>query len=147
MRTLLAAFVLLFSAGSAQTEPVRCAWVNSADDTIVKFQMFEGACPPSRLHKGIKWLPALPVSLPSFDPETQVMEGPNHAVGPSQVTQSYTVRAKTAQEVDDGKTFTVNRINKAVIKVLCRLENHDRVSDGKAALTETQCRNAFKGLL
>lgn len=143
IRLLLA---VLFLMVAADAQAGRCALIESG--SIAKFVTFPGDCPPDPSGKpSYRWLPAPEVTPPTFDTETQVREGPTHVIGATQVTQSYTVRSKTAQELDDDKTGTVNRINKAVIRVLCRLENHDRASDGKAALTEAQCFNAFKGFL
>lgn len=107
-----------------------------------------GVCPKSPDGKPeYSFMPAPRTPRPSYDPATEVLTGPTYTVGAQQITEVWTVRAKTAQELDDAKTATVESINRAVLKVLCRLENHDRVSDGKGALTDAQCFNAFKGLL
>lgn len=95
------------------------------------------------------WRPFVQESQPAFDPATQVIER-SETIAPTQVTRGWTVRAKTQAELDadaaEQEAEKLSRLN-VFIKVLCRLENHDRASDGKVAWTETQCRDALKGMM
>ena len=132
-----------------QGAPVRCAWVDSRDSSIVVFQDFAKACPPDRLHKNIKWLPAPKADLPSFNPATQVRAGPTYTVGSKAVTEAYTVRAKTAQELDAEKDALVarNESDKLIFEVLFDMANRIRALESKSAITRAQFRAHLKGLL
>jgi len=129
-------------------EPIRCAWVDSTDDSIVNFQTFDAVCPPDRLHKNIKWLPAPPVQRAPHDPATEHSPVVSHTVTPTEVTESWNVTAKSAQEIDNDKTNAVNRIDVAIFESLCHLKNQIRTKvDGLTAWSKAQCRDAFKALM
>lgn len=98
------------------------------------------------------WRPYIQQKRPSHDSASQHPPIESTVIGSNQVTRAWsTPIMKTAEELDaDKEAFnsgTVTGINKAVFEALCRLENHDRVSDGKAAWTKQECLDGFKGLL
>lgn len=137
--------VAIFLSGGA--EAARCALIESG--ALKRLEFFEVACPPNPAGKPqFVWKPSPVVTPPSFDPVTQVRTGPTYVVGANSVTESYEVRSKTAQELDDDKTAKVNEMNLAVFKALCHLKNEVRTKvDSMSAWTDAQCRNAFKNLL
>ena len=53
------------------------------------------------------WLPEEKVGFEPFDPATQVRAGPTHDVQADKVVSTYTIRAKTQQELDNEKTATL----------------------------------------
>lgn len=98
-------------------------------------------------HKGIQWLPCDPVSPPSFDPDTELVSGPTYTVNGSVVTESYTKRALTVQELDALKDAKVSAIDKVQLKIAFNHENRIRALEGKAAITQQQFLAAIKTLL
>jgi len=131
---------------STQAQAGRCALLENG--AIKEFRVFDGACPNNPAGKPqFKWLPAPLAAVPSYDSEAQVLSGPMHTIEPNQVTQSYSVRNKTAQELDADKVGRVNAIADAVIRALCNHENRIRTVEVKPALSLAQCRDAFKALL
>lgn len=85
---------------------------------------------------------------PAYDPATEVLEGPTRTITDTEVTDTWTVRPKTAQEIDDYKTSQVNGMGQAIIAALCHLKNEVRTKvDGVAAWSKAQCLAAFKTLL
>lgn len=99
-----------------------------------KFRFFD-VKPPDLPHKGLRWLPANPVAAPSFDAKLEVLEGPTHTIGATSVTESWSVRAKTAQEIDADKDAAVNGLNnshyQALLKIILELENDNRTIKAK----------------
>jgi hypothetical protein len=152
----LAGFALLVGVnGAAQAADVRCARLDD-NDAVVEYRVFRdidakmggweaGSCPPSIEGKGVKWLPAPePDVLPSHDPATQVVEGPTVIVEKDQVTTSYAVRDKTADELDGEKDARIDKVDTFVLKTLCDHESRIRTLEGKGEITLSQCRAAIK---
>jgi len=110
-----------------------------------------GIDPAVKTRVGWRWLPCPVVTPPSYDPAAQVREGPTFTVGASSVTESYTVRAMTAQELSDAKDRAVEGINgvpfSPLLRVLFNLNNRVRALEGQSALTVAQFRAAIKALL
>jgi hypothetical protein len=146
--------LLLGVNGAAQAADVRCARLDD-NDAVVEYRVFrdidakmggweDGACPPSIEGKGVKWLPAPQAEKPSYDADTQVLEGPTVTVGKDSVTESYTVRDKTADELDGEKDARLDKVDTFVLRTLCDHESRIRVLEGKSAITLSQCRAAIK---
>lgn len=83
-------------------------------------------------------LPAPVVTPPTYDAATQALVGPTYTVGATSVTESYTVRALTTQEINDAKDTQISGVDQVTIKVLFNHENRLRVLEAKAALTMPQ---------
>jgi hypothetical protein len=64
-----------------------------------EFPRNSGLPPVLKPTKGLKWLPLI-TTLPIYDSNTETREGPVITVTPTQVTKVWTVRSKTAQELD-----------------------------------------------
>lgn len=79
---------------------------------------------------GWKWLPCPHVAKPAYDQATELIEGPTYTVGQSSVTEAWSKRAMTAQEISDAKDEAVSRINGSVFpaqaKIILELENEIR---------------------
>jgi hypothetical protein len=95
---------------------------------------------------GWRWLP-VEVTNPSYDPAIQVSEGPVITVLSDKVTRVWTVRAKTAAELDADKDGTVNALDMLAFKVLFNHENRVRALESKAAITAAQFKTALKAML
>lgn len=115
------------------------------DGTIREDRDF-AAAPPDMSRKGFKWLPYVDTD-PPFDPATQLRTGPVVAVRVNDVTRVWTVRAKTAPELDTEKDGEINTIRFLQFEVAFDMENRVRVLEGKAVITKSQYRNALKARL
>lgn len=82
-------------------------------------------------HKNIRWLPAPRVASPEFDPAAQVLDGPFYAVTDREVIESYTVRDKTAAELDADLDAKIDRVDQAVRKALEDVERRLTVLEGR----------------
>lgn len=102
--------------------------------------------PTVQTRSGWRWLP-VEVTNPSFDPTTQVSEGPVITVLADKVTRVWTVRAKTAAELDADKDAVLTAYDMLSFKVLFNHENRVRTLEGKAAITAAQFKAALKALL
>jgi hypothetical protein len=84
---------------------------------------------------GWRWLPCDPVAPPSYDAKTETVDGPTYAVGEMAVTEVWTKRTLTAQEISDAKDAAVNGLNGGVyatlLEVILSLENDNRVIKAK----------------
>jgi hypothetical protein len=142
----IAFVVFLIVSQSALAADVRCALVNSKD-AILEFRQHHDVCPPDLPAKDWRWLSAPIATPPSYDANTQVLEGPTRTVEASAVTESYTVRSKTAEELNADKESRLNSLAVFVLKHLCDHESRIRVLEGKSAITFEQCREAIKAAL
>jgi hypothetical protein len=71
------------------------------NDNILRHEKFTEV-PLDPQGKPWRWLPVVDTK-PAFDPATEVREGPVITVNANDVTRVWTVRSKTAQELDDEK--------------------------------------------
>lgn len=102
--------------------------------------------PPDLPHKGLRWLLVV-VTEPAFDGTTQVKEGPVTTVNAADVSVVWTVRAKTAQEIDADKAAEVSGVARVLFLAAFNHENRIRVLEGQPVVTAAQFRNALKGML
>jgi hypothetical protein len=80
----------------------RCALIDKGN--IIEWtQTKSSECPPDPGGKGWDWRPAPVVARPVYDPAVQVLSGPTYTVGPTEITEVWTLRDKTAQELADDK--------------------------------------------
>lgn len=86
---------------------------------------------------------------PEYDPETQVIEGPTIEEDHENKVRRFvwTVRDKTAQELDADKVNKVEGLNRVILEILFRHENRIRALEGKQAITVQQFKAAVKGML
>lgn len=103
--------------------------------------------PTVQTRAGWRWLPVEATDPGVFDGATQVKEGPTVSVLSDKVTRVWTVRAKTAQELDDDKEATLDRFAGLMLKIAFNHENRVRVLEAKAPVTAVQFRAALKALL
>jgi hypothetical protein len=96
--------------------------------------------------KGLRCLPA-PITPRPTPGVNEIVEGPTYIIGPTEVTESYFVRAMTAEEIDASKYLKLTTINDALFKICFNMENRVRVLEGKQIITVNQYRTAIKALL
>ena len=100
---------------------------------------------------GWKWLQCDPVTPPAFDPTSQALVGPTYTVGASSVTEVWSTRSLSAQEISDAKDAAIAAINgggfSPIFKALFNLNNRVRVLEGSGALTVAQFKAQIKTLL
>jgi hypothetical protein len=86
---------------------------------------------------------------PAWNPATQVRTGPvlqeDHAAEIRRYV--WTVRDKTAQELDGEKELSLDAYDRLSFLVNFDQENRIRALEGKAAITQLQYRNALKARL
>lgn len=120
------------------------ALIEIATNSIREFREF-AETPPDLTRKGIKWLPVVVTDLPASD--AQVKEGPVITVEAERVTRVWTVRGKTAQEIDAEKESYLDNIERLGFEVDFDHENRLRVLEGRATVTAAQFRAALKARL
>ena len=102
--------------------------------------------PKAKLKK-LGWLPVRKVGFEPFDPATQVRTDPDYAVGAGEVVAAYTVRAKTAQELDAEKTVAVAGLfNNRALKAYILAVNGGSIMPG-SNMTPAQLEAAIKAHL
>lgn len=121
------------------------ALVQLSDSAVLDTRDFAGI-PPDVTRKGIQWLP-LVVTDSAFAPATQVRTGPVDTVGKDAVNRVWTVRAKSAGELDADKGASVDAMDAVAFKVLLNHENRLRALEGKRTATAAQFKAALKALL
>lgn len=121
------------------------------NDAFVEFRNF--STPPEDLpQKGIKFLPAPKVDRPSFDSDTQVLEGPTFAINPTEYTMSWNVRAKTQAELDKEQAdndaaadaLVVSTVEGVVGKAMFKIVNEIRILQSAPQLTPDQFKTWFR---
>ena len=99
------------------------------------------------LHKQPPWKPVVKNGDDQFDSSIQVKEGPVTTIEATQVTDTWTIRAKTAAELDSDKDNQVNAFNSVAFKIAFNHENRIRALEAKPAITAAQFKAAIKALL
>lgn len=86
---------------------------------------------------------------PSFDAATQVREGPTIEEDHVNKVRRFvwTVRDKTAQELDRDKASRIDGLDRVIFEILFRHENRVRVLEGKTGITVDQFKAAVKAML
>ncbi|HQR39317.1 MAG TPA: hypothetical protein PLF26_13070 [Blastocatellia bacterium] len=116
-------------------------------NTILKY-IEQGTQPPDPVGKGWKWLPVVDTNPAITDAATQVKEGPVITVNPNtNVTRVWTVRSKTAPELDAEKQANVDGIDRVLLEIAFNHENRIRTLAGQGAVTRAQFKAAIKALL
>lgn len=79
---------------------------------------------------GWKWLPCPNVATPTYDPSSEIVEGPTYTVNATDVTEAWNKRNLTVQELSNAKDAAVNSINgspyPALLKILLAIANDNR---------------------
>ncbi len=137
-------------------EPLPSQWRDPVTAILRVFRTRDGAIAWSKAAlKRLGWLPVNEVNA-AFDPALQIRTGPTLKVGADAVTATYTVRDKTAAEIDQEKEAEAvleldgRKAIKLVAQVLHDQETRLRQIEGKPAVTKAEYRTSliavFKGL-
>lgn len=98
-----------------------------------------------------KWLQCDSVTPPTFDPTAETVDGPTYTVGASSVTEVWTKRSLTSQEISDRNDTAVSFMNgggfSPTLKILFNINNRLRTLEGQGALTLAQFKTAIKAAL
>jgi hypothetical protein len=116
----------------------------SPDGTVIREADGAAIDPGAGLKNGFAWLPVVEVRPDTFDPVTQIVEGPVDSIGKAQVTRTWTARAKTSAELAADKDARISQIDALQLAVMFDHENRVRALEGKAALSAAQFRAALK---
>ncbi len=112
---------------------------------VVEYRFFDS--PPSSLEgKPYRKFLIVEDTNPAFDAALQVKTGPVISVLVNKVTRVWTVRDKTAQEIDNDKDVAINNVDVVAFKVLFNHENRIRVLENKAPITVNQFKTALRAL-
>lgn len=126
---------------------MRYANINTADGTIREFRDFDEK-PEDIPHKNVAWVPAARVDAPSYNPATQVLEGPSFSVRFDDETGRYyavieqwVVRDKTPDELSADIDAKIARLDETTRKALEDIYTRLTALEGK------QSAGGFRGFL
>ncbi len=104
-------------------------------DNVTIDRMAVNVDPTVATKPGFRWMPCAPVAPPAFDPLAETITGPTYTVNANDVTEVWTKRALTAQEISDQKDSAVNGLNntnyKALLVILLQVVNDARATRAK----------------
>jgi hypothetical protein len=108
---------------------------------------FRSGAPPDPPLKPFRWLP-LEITNPDVeDHATHTKEGPVESVGAKKVTRVWTVRPKTADELDADKEARIPPSDSIQFKAMLDVENRTLALESKPAVTVDDYRETLKGML
>ena len=108
---------------------------------------FRTGTPPDLPLKSFRWLP-LEVTNPDVtDHTTHIKEGPVTAVKAKKVTRVWTVRPKTADELDADKEGQIPPSDSIQFKAMLDVENRTLALESKPVVTASEYRETLKGML
>ena len=103
--------------------------------------------PAVQTKKGWRWLPIETQAQPAFDPETQAVIGPIVTVEAARVVESYTVRSRSADEIEADRIRRVDGMSKIEFEIAFGVENRLRALEAKPALKRGEYRAELAKLL
>jgi hypothetical protein len=105
---------------------------------------FRSGTPPDLPQKPFRWLP-LKVTDPKVpDDATHIKDGPVTKIEAKRVTKVYTVRKKTAKELDADKDSQLPLIDSVAFKIMLDIENRTRVIEKRPSVTALEYRTNLK---
>ena len=108
---------------------------------------FRSGTPPDLPLKPFRWLP-LEITNPDVDDyATHTREGPVTVVEIDKVTKTWTVRPKTADELDADKEARIPPSDSIQFKAMLDVENRTLALESKPAVTADEYRETLKGML
>ena len=130
---------------------MRYVLVEDETDTILKEvegdREFRTGTPPDLPLKPFRWLP-LEITNPGVeDYATHTIEGPVTTVKAKKVTRVWTVRPKTADELDADKEGQIPLSDSIQFKAMLDVENRTLALESKPAVTADDYRETLKGML
>lgn len=113
--------------------------------TVVERRLIDPAEIPEQ--KKSWWRPVVAIGNDDYDKATHVKTGPVTTIEESRVVDTWTIRPKTAEEIDAEKDFRISGIDKLQFAIHFDAENRLRALEGKQPITAAQYRNALKARL
>jgi hypothetical protein len=98
-----------------------------------------GKPPPANTAKDWEWLP-LVIDKPSYNSETEVLEGPEDVVTAEKITRTWTVRDKTPDEINADKDLQIPRTDSVQYQIMFDQENRVRKLEGLSPTTDDEFR-------
>tara|TARA_B100002003_G_scaffold12402_1_gene10651 strand:+ start:231 stop:623 length:393 start_codon:yes stop_codon:yes gene_type:complete len=130
---------------------MRYVLVEDETDKILKEvegdKEFRSGTPPDLPQKPFRWLP-LEITNPDIPSRiTHLKEGPVTTVRAKKITRVWTVRPKTADELDTIKEEQIPHSDSIQFKTMLDVENRTLALEGKPTVTVLEYRETLKGML
>jgi len=103
--------------------------------------------PTVQTKPGWRWLAITDQSIPVYDSDTQVLEGPQFSILEQSVERYWTVRSKTQEEIDYDLNAKVSSIPPAIIDILFTHENRIRALEQQASITKQDFIDYIKTII
>ena len=101
---------------------------------------FRGGKPPAaNTAKDWEWLPVT-VEKPSYNIQTEVLEGPKDVVTAEKITRKWTVVKLSDKEIADRKDLQIPRTDSVQYQIMFDQENRVRKLEGLSATTHDEFR-------
>jgi hypothetical protein len=112
---------------------MKYALIKTSDNSIDRFS--QNVDPGVQTKAGFVWLPCIGTEIPTYNPKTETVDGPSYTVGASSVTEVWTKRLLTAQEISDAKDQEIfnlnNKIYNPLKEILLVVVNDSRATRAK----------------
>ena len=108
---------------------------------------FRTGTPPDLPQKPFRWLPIEVTNPDLLDHETHMKDGPLISVKDDSVTKVWTIRPRTAQELDDVLEGKLPLNDSIEFKAMLDMENRTLALEKKPKLTAAKYRASLKALL
>ena len=102
-----------------------------------------GKPPPANTAKDWEWLPVT-VEKPSYNIQTEVLEGPKDVVTAEKITRKWTVVKLSDKEIADRKDLQIPRTDSVQYKIMFDQENRVRKLEGLSATTDDEFRAVLR---
>ena len=108
---------------------------------------FRSGTPPDLPQKPFRWLPLEVINPDLLNHETHMKDGPNYNLKSDRVVKVWTIRPRTAQELDDVKEGKLPLSDSIGFKTMLDIENRTRIVEKKPSVTALEYRALFKEML
>ena len=108
---------------------------------------FRTGTPPDLPQKPFRWLPLEVTNPDLINHETHMKDGPNYNLKSDRVVKVWTIRPRTAQELDDVLEGKLPPNDSIEFKAMLDIENRTLALEKKPKLTAAKYRDALKKLL
>ena len=129
----------------------RYALVEDGTDKILQEvdgdKKFRSGTTPDLPQKPFRWLPIKVTNPDLLDHETHMKDGPLISVKDDRVVKVWTIRPRTAQELDDVKESHIPRTDSIQFKTMLDIENRTRIVEKKPSVTALEYRASLKEML
>lgn len=103
--------------------------------------------PTVQTKPGWRWLTIADQSIPTYDSDTQVLEGPQFNILEHSVERYWIVRNKTQEEIDYDLNAKVSSIPPAIIDILFTHENRIRALEQQTSITKQDFIDYIKTII